>query len=51
VVDSTEHTATLAGRRLRYPRSSTCCGFFLSHPSQAFSRDELLSKVWGWFVR
>ncbi|MGA8248060.1 MAG: response regulator transcription factor [Nocardioides sp.] len=49
VVDSTEHTATLAGRRLSLTaREFDLLRFFLSHPGQAFSRDELLQKVWGW---
>ena len=49
VVDSTEHTATLAGRRLSLTaREFDLLRFFLSHPGQAFSRDELLQQVWGW---
>jgi DNA-binding response OmpR family regulator len=49
VVDSTEHTATLAGRRLSLTvREFDLLRFFLSHPGQAFSRDELLQRVWGW---
>jgi DNA-binding response OmpR family regulator len=49
VVDSTEHTATLAGRRLSLTvREFDLLRFFLSHPAQAFSRDELLKQVWGW---
>ena len=49
VVDSTEHTATLGGRRLSLTaREFDLLRFFLSHPGQAFSRDELLQKVWGW---
>ncbi len=49
VVDSTEHTATLAGRRLSLTaREFDLLRFFLFHPGQAFSRDELLAKVWGW---
>jgi DNA-binding response OmpR family regulator len=49
VVDSTEHTATLAGRRLSLTmREFDLLRFFLTHPGQAFSRDELLQKVWGW---
>jgi DNA-binding response OmpR family regulator len=48
-VDSTEHTATLAGRRLSLTaREFDLLRFFLSHPGQAFSREELLQKVWGW---
>ncbi len=49
VVDSTEHTATLAGRRLSLTtREFDLLRFFLLHPGQAFSRDELLQRVWGW---
>jgi DNA-binding response OmpR family regulator len=49
VVDSTEHTARLAGRRLSLTaREFDLLRFFLSNPGQAFSRDELLQKVWGW---
>ena len=49
VVDSTEHTATLDGRRLSLTaREFDLLRFFLSHPGQAFSREELLQKVWGW---
>ena len=49
VVDSTEHTATLAGHRLSLTaREFDLLRFFLSHPGQAFSREDLLQKVWGW---
>jgi DNA-binding response OmpR family regulator len=49
VVDSTEHTATLAGRRLSLTvREFDLLRFFVSHPGEAFSRDELLKQVWGW---
>ena len=49
VVDSTEHTATLAGRRLSLTaREFDLLRFFLLHPGTAFSRDELLQRVWGW---
>jgi DNA-binding response OmpR family regulator len=49
VVDPTEHTATLAGRRLSLTaREFDLLRFFLGHPGQAFSREELLTKVWGW---
>jgi DNA-binding response OmpR family regulator len=49
VVDATEHTATLAGRRLALTvREFDLLRFFVSHPGQAFSRDELLKQVWGW---
>jgi DNA-binding response OmpR family regulator len=49
VVDSTEHTVTLAGDRMSLTaREFDLLRFFLSHPGQAFSREELLAKVWGW---
>jgi DNA-binding response OmpR family regulator len=49
VVDSTEHTVTLGGRRLALTvREFDLLRFFLSNPGQAFSRDELLQRVWGW---
>jgi DNA-binding response OmpR family regulator len=49
VVDSTEHTVTLAGRRLSLTGSEfDLLRFFLAHPGQAFSREELLQRVWGW---
>jgi DNA-binding response OmpR family regulator len=49
VVDSTEHTVTLAGNRVSLTtREFDLLRFFLSHPGQAFSREELLAKVWGW---
>ena len=49
VVDSTEHTATLAGCRLALTvREFDLLRFLVSHPGEAFSRDELLKQVWGW---
>jgi DNA-binding response OmpR family regulator len=49
VVDSAQHTATLAGHRLALTaREFDLLRFFVSHPGHAFSRDELLQKVWGW---
>jgi DNA-binding response OmpR family regulator len=49
VVDSTRHTATLAGERLSLTaREFDLLRFFLSHPGEAFSRDQLLQRVWGW---
>jgi DNA-binding response OmpR family regulator len=49
VVDSTEHAATLGDQRLALTaREFDLLRFFLSNPGQAFSRDELLQKVWGW---
>ena len=52
VVDSTEHAATLGGRRLALTaREFDLLRFFLSHPGQAFSRDELLAAGLGLVVR
>jgi len=49
VVDSTEHSVTLAGRAVSLTiREFDLLRFFVSHPGQAFSRDELLKQVWGW---
>jgi DNA-binding response OmpR family regulator len=49
VVDSIEHTATLAGRRVSLTvREFDLLRFLVSHPGEAFSRDELLEHVWGW---
>ena len=49
VVDATEHAATLAGRRLSLTvREFDLLHFLVGHPGQAFSRDELLQRVWGW---
>jgi DNA-binding response OmpR family regulator len=48
-VDSTRHIATLDGRRLSLTaREFDLLRFLLSYPGQAFSREELLQKVWGW---
>jgi len=49
VVDSSQHVASLGGRRLSLTaREFDLLRFFLSNPGQAFSRDELLQRVWGW---
>jgi DNA-binding response OmpR family regulator len=49
VVDSIEHAATLAGRRLSLTvREFDLLRFLVSHPGEAFSRDALLKHVWGW---
>jgi DNA-binding response OmpR family regulator len=49
VVDSTEHTANLAGRRLSLTaREFDLLRFLVTNPGRAFSRDELLQRVWGW---
>jgi DNA-binding response OmpR family regulator len=49
VVDAGQHVATLGENRLALTaREFDLLRFFLSHPGQAFSRDELLQRVWGW---
>ena len=49
VVDSTEHTATLAGHRLSLTaREFDLLRFLVANPGVAFTRVELLEKVWGW---
>jgi DNA-binding response OmpR family regulator len=49
VVDSTEHVATLAGVRLSLTaREFDLLRFLVANPHEAFSRDELLQRVWGW---
>jgi len=49
VLDASEHTTTLAGRRLSLTvREFDLLRFFLSNPGTAFSREELLQRVWGW---
>jgi DNA-binding response OmpR family regulator len=49
VVDSIEHTATLAGCRLPLTvREFDLLRFLMSHPGEAFTREELLEHVWGW---
>jgi DNA-binding response OmpR family regulator len=49
VVDSTRHVASLGERRLSLTaREFDLLRFLISNPGQAFSRDELLQRVWGW---
>ena len=49
VVDIGKHLATLAGTALALTgREFDLLRFLLEHPGQAFSREELLQKVWGW---
>jgi DNA-binding response OmpR family regulator len=49
VVDAVRHVATLAGRELSLTaREFDLLRFLVSHPGVAFSRDQLLSDVWGW---
>jgi DNA-binding response OmpR family regulator len=49
VVDAVRHVATLAGRDLSLTaREFDLLRFLVSRPGVAFSRDELLTDVWGW---
>ena len=49
VVDATEHTATLAGRRLALTaREFDLLRFFLSHPGRRSRATSCCSEVWGW---
>jgi DNA-binding response OmpR family regulator len=48
-LDRSRHAATLAGRDLALaPREWDLLCFFAEHPGQAFSRAELLDRVWGY---
>ena len=48
-LDRSRHKATLAGRDLALaPREWELLCFFAEHPGQAFSRAELLDRVWGY---
>lgn len=48
-VDPVARTATLDGRPLSLTtREFDLLSYFLAHPGQAFSREDLLSSVWGW---
>jgi len=49
VVDLPAHQATRGGQPLGLTsREYDLLAFFLQHPRQAFSREELLRQVWGW---
>jgi len=49
VIDPAQHIATLAGRRLSLThREFDLLRFLVENPGVAYSRDELLAKVWGW---
>ncbi len=49
VLDSARHVVTRAGSRLALTsREFDLLRFFLSHAGVAFTRGELLEKVWGW---
>jgi two-component system, OmpR family, response regulator ResD len=48
-LDVVAHRATKAGRPLALTgREFDLLAFFLAHPGQAFSRTELMERVWGW---
>ncbi|HET7689844.1 MAG TPA: response regulator transcription factor [Nocardioidaceae bacterium] len=49
VVDATQHVATLGGVPLQLTvREFDLLRFMVSNPGVAYSRDQLLSEVWGW---
>jgi DNA-binding response OmpR family regulator len=49
VVDSARHVVYRAGRELALTaREFDLLQFLVRHPGQAFSRDDLLQRVWGW---
>lgn len=48
-VDLDAHTACLAGQELLLaPKEFDLLAFFVQHPNQVFSREQLLSAVWGY---
>ena len=50
-VDLQRHTASRSGQALQLTnREFDLLGFFLANPGRVYSRDELLSAVWGWDV-
>jgi DNA-binding response OmpR family regulator len=49
VVDATQHVATLRGEALQLTvREFDLLRFLVANPGVAYSRDQLLSEVWGW---
>jgi DNA-binding response OmpR family regulator len=51
VVDQAAHAAYLDGTELSLTaREFDLLRFLLAHPGTAYSRDELLSEVWGWSI-
>ncbi|WP_242910866.1 response regulator transcription factor [Actinomadura terrae] len=49
IVDVAAHEATLHGERLALTaREFDLLAFLLRHPRQAFTREELLERVWDW---
>jgi DNA-binding response OmpR family regulator len=48
-VDVTAHRATRAGRELSLTsREFDLLAFLLAHPGEAFTRADLMQRVWGW---
>jgi DNA-binding response OmpR family regulator len=48
-VDTAAHEVRLAGRSISLTaREFDLLAFLMRHPRQAFTRNELLEKVWGW---
>jgi DNA-binding response OmpR family regulator len=48
-VDAAQHIASRGGRRLELTaREFDLLRFLMANPGDAFSRDQLLSRVWGW---
>jgi len=48
-VDAAAHVASRGGRRLELTvREFDLLRFFVANPGGAFSREQLLSQVWGW---
>lgn len=51
VLDPVGHEVTRAGTALTLtPREFALLHFLMSHPNTAFSREELLERVWGWTI-
>ncbi len=49
VVDGPARTATLRGQSVPLTaRELDLLGFLMTHPGQAFTREQLLDQVWGW---
>jgi two-component system response regulator ResD len=49
VVDTVAHQASLDGAPLSLTgREYDLLAFLLAHPGQAFTREELMNRVWGW---
>jgi DNA-binding response OmpR family regulator len=49
VLDLTAHQATLAGAAVSLTgREFDLLAFLLANPGQAFTREELMQRVWGW---